>query len=293
MADKDGKLVLDLVDVYRKPLKEKVDVLLKHQVLSDSKIARSVNASPKPRISNLFGEPEGLYRIEIDPPSYLPVSQFIRIQSSGDTEVTIPFPIDPKKVKKVLFPKYPELPEKLQQLLEASDGVLGFEGKKGPSLYAELDDIRKAGLLNISAKSVATPLLNGATVFPSIQQIIELRGDRFFARVPKQLREETKNSISEGLFDKVDGSLHHLADPAFSDAGSFKTPDHYGNLQLTFFMNPAGDCVADIDIDDAAGLGHVFQVLRNSLTGRPTHPYDIHEILVFHQRIDPGYTFAV
>ena len=292
MAEKDGKLVLELVDVYRKPLKEKVDVLLKHQILSDSKIARSVNASPKPRISKLFSEPEGLYRIEVDPPSYLPVSQFISIKSSVDTEVTIPFPIDPKKAK-VNFPKYAELPEKLQQLLEASDAVLGFAGKKGPSLYAELDDVRKAGLLNIAAKTVATPLVNGDTVFPSIQQITELRGDRFFARVTKQLREETKNSVSEGLFDSVDGRLHHLADPSFSPAGSFKTPDNYGNLQLTFFMNPAGDCVADIDIDDAAGLGHVFQVLRNSLTGRPTHPYDIHEILVFHQKIDPGYTFVV
>jgi hypothetical protein len=58
-------------------------------------------------------------------------------------------------------------------------------------------------------------------------------------------------------------------------------------------MNPAGDCVADIDIENAAGLGDVFQVLRNSLTGRPTHPYDIHEILVFHQKIDPGYTYAL
>jgi hypothetical protein len=49
----------------------------------------------------------------------------------------------------------------------------------------------------------------------------------------------------------------------------------------------------DVDIDDAAGLGHVFQVLRNTLTGRPTHPYDIHEILVSYQQLDPGYRFVV
>ena len=46
------------------------------------------------------------------------------------------------------------------------------------------------------------------------------------------------------------------------------------------------ECVADIDIDDAGGLGHL-QVRRNTLTGRPTHPYDIH------QKLDPGYRFQV
>lgn len=109
---------------------------------------------------------------------------------------------------------------------------------------------------------------------------------------PKELREETKNSVAEGLFDPADSSLHHP--PAgFTRAGSFKTPDHYGNLQLTFFMNDAGDCVADIDIDDAAGIEHVFQVLRNKLSGSPTHPYNIHEILVGFQHNDPGYSFQI
>jgi hypothetical protein len=78
----------------------------------------------------------------------------------------------------------------------------------------------------------------------------------------------------------------------FNKAGSYKTEDAYGNLQLTFFMK-GDECVADIDIDDAAGLGHVFQVLRNALANRATHPYDIHEILLFHQKLDPLYTFEV
>ena len=140
-------------------------------------------------------------------------------------------------------------------------------------------------------KTANTPLSNGRTVLSYIQKLNEIRGDRFFCVVPKELREETKNSVAEDLFDNVDGSLHHP--PAgFSPAGSFKTPDHYGNLQLTFFMK-GDDCVADIDIDDAGGLEHVFQVLRNKISGNPTHPYNIHEILVAHQKLDPGYTFQV
>jgi hypothetical protein len=34
-------------------------------------------------------------------------------------------------------------------------------------------------------------------------------------------------------------------------------------------------------------------VLRNAVTGQPTHPYDIHEILMGYQHIDPGYALIV
>jgi hypothetical protein len=214
----------------------------------------------------LRGAPQVLYRIEIDPPSYQYVSEFVSLKASGITPLSITFPIDPNKVKKVNFPGYAKLSGDLQSLMEQSDQVLSFEGKKGKVLYDAFDDIRRAGLLNIAVKSGATPLTNKRTVLSYIQRLTELRGDRFFAVVPKELREETKNSVAEGLFHSVDGSLHHPP-PGFTPAGSFKTPDHYGNLQLTFFMN-GNDCVADIDIDDAAGIEHVFQVVHNALSGR-------------------------
>jgi len=280
--DRDGTLRLDLLDVYGKRLGEKVDVDLRHRTLSDNQLVRAVSASKRVLIKGLLGVPQGLYRVEVDPPSYLPVSYFVNLKASGITDLKIVFPIDPKKVKEVTFPEYQALPKDAQRILEDSDELL--EGKKGEEFYNALDDIRRAGLLNIVTKANATPLSNGSTVLPYIQKIKGLRGDRFFVSVPKELREETKNSTAEGLFDSVSGALHHPPE-GFSDAGSFKTEDSYGNLQLTFFMK-GDDCVADIDIDDAAGLGHVFQVLRNWLTQRPTHPYDIHEILVFHQKLD-------
>ena len=238
------------------------------------------------------GAPQGLYRIDIDPPSYQYVSQFINIKASGTTTLELAFPIDPSKVKKVKFPAFGSTEADLQRVLENSEKVLGFEGNKGAALYNGLDDIRRAGLLNITAKTRATLLTNGRTVLSYVQELREIRGDRFFAAVPKELREETKNSVAEGLFHPADQTLHHPP-PNFSHAGSFKTPDHYGNLQLTFFMNAASDCVADIDIDDAAGIEHVFQVLRNKFSGNPTHPYSIHEILVGYQHNDPGYSFQI
>jgi len=284
-------LSLELKDVSGNPLKEKVDIVLRHQVLSQV-VKVSKNASTKIEIKGLNGAPQGLYRFEIDPPSYQYISQFINLKASGTTTLELTFPIDPAKVKKVNFPVFGNTEVEIQRVLENSEKVLGFEGTKGQALYEALDDIRRAGLLNITAKTRATLLTNGRTVLSYIQELREIRGDRFFAAVPKELREETKNSVADGLFHPADSSLHHP--PAgFTDAKSFKTPDHYGNLQLTFFMNDAGDCVADIDIDDAAGIEHVFQVVRNKLSGNPTHPYNIHEILIGFQHNDPGYSFQI
>ena len=289
---RDGKLRLELVDVSGRRLQERVDIHLRNQTLSDDRLVKGVSASKKILIPDLHGAPNGLYRLEVDPPSYLTVSQFVNLKAEDATDVTVVFPVDPDKVRDARFPQYQDLPAEIKLLLEKSPNVLGFKEKQGEALYRELDAIRRAGMLNIAAKSNFTRFSNGRTVLSYLQELLELRGDRFFSVVPKELREETKNSLSEGLFREVSGALHRPPSEGFSDAGSFKTEDRYGNLQLSFFMK--GDaCVADIDIDDAAGLAHVFQVLRNSLKDRPTHPYDIHQILISYQKVDPGYDFVV
>lgn len=124
---------------------------------------------------------------------------------------------------RTLTPAYNKLNPDLTTLLEKSENVLSFAGKKGNDLYDSLDNIRRAGLLNIAVKSGATPLTNGRTVLSYIWSLNEIGGDRFFCVVPKDLREETKNSVAEGLFRKVDGSLHHPP-PGFTPAESFQDP---------------------------------------------------------------------
>jgi len=239
----------------------------------------------------LFGAPQGLYKAEIDPAAYLSVSRFIKLKASAVTEIEIVFPIDKKKVKSVVFQPFVRLPADLKRVLENSDKVSSFEGKKGEKLYDALDDIRKAGMLNIVAKCAATPLSNGKTILPFLERINEIRGDRFFVAVSKELRQETKNSAVAGLFFPAPEILHTPPE-GFAHAGSFKTFDRYGNLQLSYFLN-GEDCVADIDIDGASGLEHLFQVVEHRVTGQQTHPYEVHEILMIHQEIDPGYKFLV
>jgi hypothetical protein len=291
----NGKLELELLDVYGKFLNERVDVLLRSRDLSHF-VKKTHKASAKFTIPNLHGAPQGAYRIDVSPLSYMPIDDFIGIKGSGTTPFQKMFPVNPKKVLKVNFPKYDKLPVDAQTLLSRSDKILGFEGNTGPALYdaMENDNIKRAGLLNILAKTNLTRLSNGKTVLSYLQDLRELRGDRFFVVASKELREETKHSVAEGLFTKESGVLHRLPSQfvGYTDAGSFKTPDRYGNLQLTFFMK-GDDCVADIDIDDAKGLEHFFQVVNNMLPGNSTHPYTIHDILIAHQQLDPGYTFVL
>jgi hypothetical protein len=287
---RQGQLRLTLLDVYGNQLNERVDIYLRHQTLSEVRAFRQVDASRPLLLQGLHGAPQGLHRLEIDPPSYLPVSWFVDLSSTRVTERTIVFPVDPGKIIRVEFPEYDELAH-AHALLEASGSVLGFGGRLGSELYGALDDVRKAGLLNIIAKSRVTTFRSEVSVLTYLQELTELRGDRFFVRVPHELRENVKNSVQDDLFMPVSGSLHRPPD-GYELAGSFKTPDPFGNLQLTFFAR--GDSwVADVDIDDAAGLGHAFQVMRNAITGRPTHPFDIHQILLHRQQLDPGYRFVL
>lgn len=291
MAD-NGKLKLQPVDVYGKRLQEKSDVFLRHTRRSQNLVFKGHDASKN--ISGLFTSVEGPYQISVDPPSYHRVTFFQNIKTSGVTEVPVTFPVDASKVVSVNFPKHSGLSKELRTVLANSANVFGFENKTGSDLYdaISVDNVKLAGVLNIACKTLATVFADGANVLSLVKELREVRGDRFFAIVERGLREETINSLNSGLFNKAPGGLHHLPPSflGFQPAGSFKTGERYGNLQLTFFRKD-DEFVADIDIDDAAGIEHIFQVLHNHFTGEPTHPYNIHEILVAHQQLDPKYTF--
>jgi hypothetical protein len=279
-------LTLELIDANGDLLDEAALVTFRNMLNGTIKSARSAPGKVL-LVRGLEPGANGLYRVEADPGGYLASGKFISIPSTG-VEDTMQFAIDPRKVVSVDFPAFSRLDADTRRLLDASDAVSTFPGLTGASLYAALDDIRKAGFLNIVTKSRATPLLNGRSVSSYFEELRDLRGDRFFCVVSQELRDEVKNA-SPAFFHEAPGNLHHP--PAgFSPAGSYKTLDHYGNLQLTFFA-ATNEWVADVDIDNAQGLEHVFQVLHNELTGRPTHPYDIREILMVYQQLDAGYRF--
>ena len=114
--------------------------------------------------------------------------------------------------------------------------------------------------------------------------------ERIFARVDPDLYQALLDYPA--IYSPVSGALHHFP-PGYEpvdDPNSFKTlHDEAGNIQLTFGRSGDGVWLADIDLDDHKGLEHVADVLKHKFSGKDTDPYDIHEILLRFQRLDPEY----
>src|SRR5215467_1244109 len=127
----DGKLELTVRDVLGNAVGEPVDVFLRNQTLSDTPAFRQLDVTNPVNITGLNVFPNGMYRIEVDSPSYHAVSRFVSIPPSGDGEVLITLPVNPRKVIRVDFPDFAALPQDARDLLGGSANVLSFAGKQG------------------------------------------------------------------------------------------------------------------------------------------------------------------
>jgi hypothetical protein len=169
--------------------------------------------------------------------------------------------------------------------------------RSGRVRWERLGPEQRAGLLNLFAKMRSITLAEGATTgWSYVDTLEQVERDRIHALVQPSLFDQVKRTP---CFAEASGLLHGSME-GFRRVMSFKTREPFGNLQLTFFARE-GDTLptlVDADVDDAAGIEHADQVLRNEsqkfvrkllggiFPGLPegkTHPYDIHQILIFHQ----------
>ena len=300
-----GSLIVRVCNALRRPLDDEIDVIV---VSSQSDVTaasiRNARAAVPIRFERLIeGQP---YLVRVFPKRHRPVAQFVSAGPDAQPAfVQLHCPIDPEKVSTVNFPPYSALDRQLQRVLEASalDGMRGA----GEMIYTGLSNTRRAGLLNLFTKmtNVTFRLAGGSelgaplggddsrTIWSFVDRLFDVRDDRVFADVQPQLHELINAAVSADVFRAVSGSLHEPP-TGFGHAGSFKTAEPYGNLQLTFFTTGTSPrrFKVDADIDDAAGLGHAFQVIRNFITHGTTHPYDIHEILAFRHQTALPYDLA-
>lgn len=288
-------LFIRLLDVYRRPLDDTVDLeVSSHQTGRVVGQVRHAKASALVRVPGLT--PHEIYVLRVFPSRHRPVGQFVRGRPGRRTDAELVCPVDPKRVLGIAPPEYASLPDKARAILEATRLEHPPLDVSGPALYesSALGDVAKAGLLNLLAKMGQTPLPDGSKVIEHVDSLYRIRGDRVFANVGPALRDLVSDGVGARLFRAVDGSLHP-PDPGFIETDSYKTPDPYGNLHITFFAAVSRPLrlTADIDIDDAGGVAHLFQVLDHTLTHTDTSPFDIHEILLYHQFLDPGYRLVL
>jgi hypothetical protein len=283
-------LIIRVRNAHRQPLTDQMDV---HVVSSrtDSTVARvlRVPGNRDVRVEKLIaGQP---YIVKVFATRHRPVGLFAMPKDGEDVVVEVFTPLDPERVAEAKFPEYDALPPELRAVLERSE-IEGVDGPGAPA-YASLTDMQRAGLFNLFAKMTNFGFDEQRTAWSFVDGIYRVRPDRIFVDVQPALRDLVKGAVAGERFREVSGKLH-VPPAGFVGAGSFKTAERYGNLQLSFFASLSEPLTfkVDADIDDAAGLGHAFQVLRNFVTHGVTHPYDIHQILVFRQEVALPYDLA-
>jgi hypothetical protein len=117
------------------------------------------------------------------------------------------------------------------------------------------------------------------------------RQDRCFVKIDSVVLKFLADSAA---FSEAPGTLHTPL-PNFHLRKSYKSKDAHANLQVTVMENPAtGEFAADVDIDEAAGIQHGLEVMRNAIFDQRTSPYLIREFMLasdLEGTLDPGYDF--
>jgi hypothetical protein len=284
------KVTLSTAD--RRPIEDRVVFKLYNQQLSSENQRFEVDVRRGAvTLAKVPAFPNGLAELFIAPERYRTKSIFVDVPAGEPRLVSETLFVDPDEAEPT-FPTWTDLQSTdrwggLRRFLRAS-------GFASAAAWKSLEGLAKAGLLNIYAKMQKDKADGKPDLLPLIERVErprDVRQDRIFALVQPALLALLRAAPS--TYQPVSGALHPF-DPPWTPVvdGSFKTRDAAGNLQLTFAAHPDGRMLADIDLDDHAGIAHAADVLRHRITGKKTHPYDIHQILNYFQSCDPGYSLA-
>lgn len=282
-----SKVQVALRDVRGKLLKDSVEFKFYNQRANSLNQVFKVDLKGRPvTLANVPAFPFGLAEVFINPTKYRFKSIFLNVPAGREALIDETCFVEPGEVKP-LFPSLSEIQKEshwaeLWKILQAS-------GIKTAAAWKALGGLQKAGLLNLFAKAQDQTVRDGRSVASFIEKITDFRPSRLFAIVANDLFGLVHDYAS--AFHPVSGALHKFPNgwKPIDPEGSLKTYHKAGNLQITFAQGLAGRLMVDMDIDDHQGIEHAADVLKHKITGKDTHPYDIHEILIYFQGLDPGY----
>lgn len=291
MSDNRADVTVNLRDVHGQTIKDEVEITFYNRRVQSLNQRFTVKFKGAPEVlPGVPAFPTGLAEVFIKPKKYRYKSIFINVVGGEENSINEDVFVDPDKARPTLM-DFDDLKSKvygteLLRILEKS----GIKKAK----WDALDKKNRATVLNLSAKMFNDKLKNGDSLIISVESIVEKMLDknhreRIYAIVNGNFLGALRK-FPEG-FRSVSGSLHKFFDDwvPVSQQNSFKSRNDAGNIQFTFASNPAGASLADIDLDDHTGIKHAADVLRHKITGANTNPYDLHQILIYFQNIDPGY----
>jgi hypothetical protein len=202
---------------------------------------------------------------------------------------------NPKKVVEISAPGLSKVPAAFARAIQSAGmwrlraedaDLVGFTNT---ALYSAMGPLRKACLLNIARKASHS---SSARIGRFVEALHVIRQDRCFVTVHPDIHDAMRAS---DLFKSADGSLH-APPPHYQFFESFKTRDAHANLQVTLFRHTTtAAMVADIDIDEASGIKHGHEVIRNKVGNSRTNPYLGRELMLLSDaggELDPDYRFV-
>jgi hypothetical protein len=285
-----GNLIVHLSDMSGELVRGRVDIDLK-------RVAGSPGAGGENMVVRVNGPvgaltitgiacqtgPGTMYEVRASTPHHRKYAFFQLIQENRDNTASddVEFWVKPGEVKDIQAPAVSSLPAIAQTMLSKAGMIVDrredqeLKDLSGLALYQQMGALRRACFLNIVKKaSDATTCDNCLGGFADL---LILRQDRLFARVVDGLPEQLRKA---SMFKSAPGALHEPP-PGFSKPiESFKSRDPHANLQITFMKELAtGGLAADIDIDEASGIEHGFEVIRNAVFNNRTNPYLIREFM--------------
>ncbi len=286
-----GNLVVQLSDMAGAAVKGPIEVDFRRVEGSPGAGGQNMEVSVKGPLGSLTVTgipcqtgPGTMYEVRVSAPHHRKYAFFQLIQEDRDNTATddVEFWVKPGDVAGVQAPAFvalhPAVRTMCDQAVMIADRPEDREllGVSSGDLYRQMGPLRQACLLNIAKK--ASDARTAGNCLPHIRGLLISRQDRLFARVDPALVQVVQQGA---MFKSAPGKLH-TPPPGFamSPAGSFKSKDPHANLQVTFMAEIAtGDLAADIDIDEASGIEHGFEVIRNALFKNRTNPYLIREFL--------------
>jgi hypothetical protein len=277
-------VILELSHAYGRGLSGEFELRFRNLQLHSFDFLKKVQLDGQPlELTGVPAFPTANWNVELFSEKYRFKAVFISVPSSGTADIKEVFFVNPSNVTPVLPT---EAYIQTQPIWNALRTVLN----QSPIAYGALSDKEKAELLNLLAKMQHSSANNA---FSPVINIFKVKAARIYAEVRPELWEMVRSMPQRFHEEPDNGSMHQFEDgwTRLSDQASFKTPDPMGNLQLTFASRSVNRMAVDADLDDHQGLKHAFDLIKHEFSGN-TNPYDIHQVLVKFQNIDPGCDFA-
>lgn len=316
-----GFFELGLLDMAARPVSESNVRVNFFRAIENREISKAtgLNFPPSHRFALPAFPQERQLFCEVTPPRFLQRKSGVFTLTDGETisrNLTLFRRSDKWKAEFDTWDNLPNLHLPLKKVLERSSAVKvkggGLLGKFTQATYDNVSDKKtihaKAALLNLYVKTTETldPTGAGEPWFSFVKEIIEIGQERFLAVVRPEM-EASVRKINGNIgnfpgYKKTNAENHHKNFPASlkvvkSQMVSVKTKEENGNLQLTMARGKdsagADIFLLDADIDENGKLmQHIADLLKHKFNGG-THPFDIHEYLVFSDPNRPlGYTLV-